>query len=141
MRLGLDDQETQLLVCLVRYHRLMSSPAFRRDSQDEKVVLRFARQVGTPEALKMLFVLTAADIAAVGPGVLTRWKETLLGDLFIKTHKELAGGEETETTYEGLLDQGKEVRQAVPVRLGQRLPQDWLRKQTEAGAEHSLGAL
>src|SRR2546427_11427735 len=99
MRLGLDDHETQLLVFLVRYHLLMSSTAFRRDSSDEKVVLRFARQVGTPEALKMLFVLTAADIAAVGPGVLTRWKETLLGDLFIKTHKELDGCEEEGMTH------------------------------------------
>jgi [protein-PII] uridylyltransferase len=139
-RLGLDDHETQLVVFLVRYHLLMSSTAFRRDSSDEKVVLRFARQVGTPEALKMLFVLTAADIAAVGPGVLTRWKETLLGDLFIKTHKELAGGEEAETTYEGLLDQAKEVRQAVLARLGQRLPQDWLRKQLEAWPGHYLAA-
>jgi len=137
----LDDHETQLLVFLVRYHLLMSSTAFRRDSSDEKVVLRFARQVGTPDALKMLFVLTAADIAAVGPGVLTRWKETLLGDLFIKTHKELAGGEGAETTYEGLLDQAKEVRQAVLARLGQRLPQDWLRKQLEAWPDHYLAAM
>src|SRR5260370_2179278 len=98
----------------------MPSPECGRDWADGNVVVGFARQVGTPEALKMLFVLTAADIAAVGPGVLTRWKETLLGDLFIKTHKELAGGEEAETTYEGLLDQAKEVRQAVLVRLGQR---------------------
>ena len=73
--------------------------------------------------------------------MLTRWKETLLGDLFIKTHKELAGGEEAETTYEGLLDQAKEVRQAVLARLGQRLPQDWLRKQLEAWPDHYLAAM
>src|SRR5256884_20138 len=140
-RLGLDDHETQLLVFLVRYHLLMSSTAFRRDSSDEKVVLRFARQVGTPEALKMLFVLTAADVAAVGPGVFTRWKETLLGELFIKTHKELAGGEEAETTYEGLLDQAQEVRHVVLERLGHRLPQEWLRKQLEAWPDHYLSAM
>jgi [protein-PII] uridylyltransferase len=139
-RLGLDDHERQLLMFLVRYHLLMSSTAFRRDSSDEKVVLRFARQVGTPEALKMVFVLTAADVAAVGPGVFTRWKETLLGDLFIKTHKELAGGEEAETTYEEV-DQAREVRQAVLERLGGRLPQDWLRSQLEAWPDQYLAAM
>ncbi|TLY43744.1 MAG: [protein-PII] uridylyltransferase [Nitrospirae bacterium] len=140
-RLGLDDHETQLLVFLVRYHLLMSNTAFRRDSSDEKVVLRFARQVGKPEALKMLFVLTAADVAAVGPGVFTRWKETLLGELFIKTHKELAGGEEAETTYEDLLVQAQEVRHVVLERLGHRLPQEWLRKQLEAWPDHYLSAM
>ena len=48
----------------------MAHTAFRRDPNDEKVVLPFAREVGTPEVLRKLLVLTAADIAAVGPGVL-----------------------------------------------------------------------
>lgn len=139
-RLGFGEHETQLLVFLVRYHLLMANTALRRDSSDEKVVLRFARQVGTPEALKMLFVLTAADISAVGPGVMTPWKDTLLGDLFLKTHKELAGGEESETAYAGH-DRARQVRQNVLARMEQRFPPGWLSKQLEAWPDHYLATM
>jgi [protein-PII] uridylyltransferase len=138
--LGLGEHETQLLVFLVRQHLLMANTAFRRDSSDEKVVLRFARQVGTPEALKMLFVLTAADISAVGPAVMTPWKDTLLGDLFLKTHTELAGGDETETAYEGSA-RAQTIRQAALARLEPRYPTAWLTRQLEAWPDHYLLAM
>lgn len=139
-RLGLDEHETQLVVFLVRHHLVMANTAFRRDSSDEKVVLKFARQVGTPEALKMLLVLTAADISAVGPGVMTPWKDTLLGDLFMKTHLELAGGEEAETAYEGGA-RAEQVRQVVLARLGARYPAAWLARQLESWPDHYLAAM
>ena len=63
----------------------MANTAFRRDPYDEKVLLPFAKEVGTPEVLRKLLVLTAADIAAVGPGVLTKWKESLLIQLYRRT--------------------------------------------------------
>ena len=56
----------------------MANTAFRRDPYDDKVLLKFSRAVGSPELLKKLLILTAADIAAVGPGTLTKWKESLL---------------------------------------------------------------
>lgn len=140
VHLGLDEHHARLLAFLVRHHLLMSSTAFRRDPSDEKVVLRFARQIGTPEALKMLYVLTAADISAVGPGVLTRWKETLLGELFLKTHKELAGGEETEAKYDGHYRM-EEIRQAVIQRVGRRLPVDWLCRQLTAWPDRYLTSM
>ncbi len=62
----------------------MAHTAFRRDPYDEKVLLPFAKEVGTPEVLRMLLILTAADIAAVGPGVLTKWKESLLIELYLR---------------------------------------------------------
>ena len=138
--LGLDEHDTQLLVLLVRQHLLMANTAFRRDSSDEKVVLRFARQVGTPEALKMLFVLTAADISAVGPGVMTPWKDTLLGDLFLKTHTELTGKEETETAYEGGA-RARTIRQTALARLDPRYSSAWLTRQLGAWPDHYLLAM
>src|SRR5207248_1819981 len=90
-RLGLNEHERGLLVLLVERHLLMSHLAFRRDLTDQKVLLLFAKQVATPEALKMLLVLTAADIAAVGPGVRTPWKEDLLLELFLRGMEELSG--------------------------------------------------
>jgi [protein-PII] uridylyltransferase len=90
-RLGFDEQETRTLVFLVHKHLLMANTAFRRDPYDEKVLMPFAKEAGTPEVLRMLLVLTAADIAAVGPGVLTKWKESLLTQLYLRTLPVVSG--------------------------------------------------
>lgn len=87
----LDNQTSSLLVFLVGNHLLMTRIAFRRDLSDEKVLLQFAKTVATPEVLKMLYVLTVADVAAVGPGTLTAWKRDLLTELFEKTLEILTG--------------------------------------------------
>jgi [protein-PII] uridylyltransferase len=96
LRLGFDEQETRTLSFLVHRHLLMAHTAFRRDPNDEKVVLPFAREVGTPEVLNKLLALTAADIAAVGPGVLTKWKESLLIELYRRTMPEVSGAREEQ---------------------------------------------
>jgi [protein-PII] uridylyltransferase len=90
-RLGCDEQETRTLVFLVHQHLLMSNTAFRRDPYDEKVLVPFAKGVGTPDILRKMLVLTAADIAAVGPGVLTKWKESLLVELYLRTLPVVSG--------------------------------------------------
>ena len=90
-RLGLDPQESATLQFLVYEHLTMAKTAFRRDCQDEKVLLAFARQVGTPELLKNLFLLTVADISAVGPGTLTEWKESLLIELYSRSMQRISG--------------------------------------------------
>jgi [protein-PII] uridylyltransferase len=134
--LSFDEHETRLLTFLVRYHLLMSHTAFRRDPSDEKVVLAFARQVGTVEALKMMYVFTAADISAVGPEVLTRWKETLLSELYLKTLDELSGEQESAAKN---LDQRKEAnRKAVWKIVENQLPLEWTRRQLEAWPERML---
>jgi [protein-PII] uridylyltransferase len=89
-RLGCDEQETKMLLFLVHRHLLMADTAFQRDPYDEKVLLPFARAVATPEVLRMLLILTVADIAAVGPGVLTKWKESLLVQLYLRTLPEVS---------------------------------------------------
>ena len=90
-RLGCDPHETRTLVFLVHRHLLMSHTAFRRDPYDEKVLAPFAKAVGTPEILRKLLALTVADIAAVGPGVMTKWKQSLLIELFLRTLPVVSG--------------------------------------------------
>ncbi len=90
-RLGLGARETETLVFLVHKHLEMAHLAFRRDLHDEQVVVRFAVDVGSPEMLQMLYLLTAADLAAVGPGVLNQWKLELLTELYRRTMRHLAG--------------------------------------------------
>ena len=94
-RLGFDERDSRTLIMLVHRHLLMAHTAFRRDPYDEKVLLPFAREVGTPEVLRKLLALTAADIAAVGPDVLTKWKESLLIELYLRAMQEVSGERET----------------------------------------------
>jgi len=108
-RLGLDEQDTRTFSFLVHRHLLMAHTAFRRDPNDVKVVLPFAREVGTPEVLKKLLALTAADIAAVGPGVLTKWKESLLIELYMRTMPEVSGDRDAHVAPERLVQVAEEV--------------------------------
>jgi [protein-PII] uridylyltransferase len=90
-RFELPADEAEIVEFLVLKHLVMAHQAFRRDTGDESLVARFARDVGSPEVLRMLAVLTAADVAAVGPGTWTRWKADLLGDLYFRTLGTLDG--------------------------------------------------
>ncbi|QDT98285.1 [protein-PII] uridylyltransferase [Gimesia aquarii] len=91
VRFGLKEEEQKLLVFLVREHLTMAHLAFRRDISDPDILFAFSQKVGSPEKLRMLYVLTAADITAVGPGVFTDWKSELLSDLYERTMLLLGG--------------------------------------------------
>ena len=90
-RLQLDDKERSALGFLVLHHLLMSHTAFRRDLNDPKIILTFARMVKSVEMLRKLFILTIADISAVGPEVMNKWKESLLLELYSRTYEEIVG--------------------------------------------------
>ena len=91
-RLGLSASETELVAWLVRHHLVMSETAQTRDLNDFKTILDFAALVQSPERLKMLVILTVADIRAVGPGVWNGWKGQLLRTLYFETEPVLSGG-------------------------------------------------
>ncbi|MGZ3538039.1 MAG: [protein-PII] uridylyltransferase [Thermodesulfobacteriota bacterium] len=84
-RMGLSLEDRQLMGSLVSHHLLMVETAFRRDLHDEQVILRFANEMKNLNSLKMLYLITFADIKAVGPEAWTSWKDTLLMELFLKT--------------------------------------------------------
>ena len=90
-RFGLPEESTRTIMYLVHKHLSMSHLAFHRDTNDPQTIAEFASDVGSSERLAMLFVLTCADIKAVGPGVLTPWKLSLLTELYNRTQKVLTG--------------------------------------------------
>ncbi|RMH18490.1 MAG: [protein-PII] uridylyltransferase, partial [Gammaproteobacteria bacterium] len=92
-RLGLPADAIRLVAWLVRHHLLMAKTSQRYDLSDPEVIDHFAHEVGDLEYLEHLFLLTIADIAAVGPNVWTSWKEQLLTDLFISTREYLMTGQ------------------------------------------------
>jgi [protein-PII] uridylyltransferase len=91
-RFGLKPAETETVAWLVEHHLLMSMTAQSRDLSDPKTIEKFAGIVQTLERLKLLMILTVADIRAVGPGVWTAWKGTLLRTLYDETEVVLSGG-------------------------------------------------
>ncbi len=85
VRMGLSSEDRDLMGFLVSHHLLMVETGLRRDLHDEQVILRFANEIKNINQLKMLYLLTFADIKAVGPEAWTSWKDTLLIELFLKT--------------------------------------------------------
>ena len=92
-RLGLSAAETETVSWLVEHHLDMSQFAQSRDVNDPKTIQDFAEIVQSPERLKVLLILTVADIRAVGPGVWNGWKGQLLRNLYYETRPVLAGGQ------------------------------------------------
>jgi [protein-PII] uridylyltransferase len=84
-RMGLPAPDREMIGFLVRCHLFMLQIAFRRDLHDEQVIFRFANDAKDLIRLRMLYLLTFADIKAVGPETWTPWKNTLLMELFLKT--------------------------------------------------------
>jgi [protein-PII] uridylyltransferase len=93
-RFRLTKAERDLLVFLVEHHLLISETAQRRDLFEEKLIVSMAHTIGTVERLKMLYILTYADIRAVGPDAWTEWKGYLLQEFFFKVLHVLEKGEE-----------------------------------------------
>jgi [protein-PII] uridylyltransferase len=81
-RLDVDPKERAEVLFLIANH-LEASAALRRDIFDPSTVAAFAEKMGTPERLKMLCLLTYADIKAVNPEALTPWKAENVWQLYI----------------------------------------------------------
>jgi [protein-PII] uridylyltransferase len=91
-RLELDPEDGALVEFLVAHHLTMSHIAQRRDIDDPRTIADFAATAGDPQRLRMLYLLTWADMRAVGPGVLTPWQATILHELYTRTLARLTGG-------------------------------------------------
>ncbi len=91
-RLGLERSKIELVAWLVEHHLVMSDYAQKRDVSDPRTVSDFAQIVQTPERLRLLLVLTVADIRAVGPGVWNGWKGQLMRELYNATEAVFRGG-------------------------------------------------
>jgi [protein-PII] uridylyltransferase len=91
-RLGFSPADTELVSWLVENHLVMSTVAQSRDLSDRKTIENFAGVAQSLERLKLLIILTTADIRAVGPGVWNGWKAQLLRTLYYETEPALTGG-------------------------------------------------
>ena len=132
-RLDFDSEERETVLKLIRQHLEMSN-ALRRDIFDAENVRAFADKMGSPMLLKMMTLLTYADIKAVNPEALTPWKAENLWQLYMATANFMDRSVD-ETRYHAAIDPTllNRLRAMVPVAqyaaLGQfleGLPQRYL---------------
>jgi [protein-PII] uridylyltransferase len=118
-RLGLERTEIELVAWLVEHHLVMSDFAQKRDVADPATVAAFAQIIENPERLRLLLVLTVADIRAVGPGVWNGWKGQLLRELYAATETVFRGGRisdaagEARRRLEALAREGRSILTAA----------------------------
>ena len=113
-RFGLSAEETETVAWLVRWHLLMSSTAFKRDISDPRTIADFVELVQSPERLKLLLILTSADIRAVGPQVWNGWKAALLRDLYEHAIAVMSGGLSAEPQDARVAAAQAAVREKLP---------------------------
>ena len=127
-RLGLDGAETETVAWLVEHHLTMSEFAQSRDISDPKTIEDFTKIVQGPERLRLLLVLTVADIRAVGPGVWNGWKGQLLRDLYY----------ETESVLQGSGSSGSATRRSARVTAARDALAERLKDWSAEDREHAL---
>jgi [protein-PII] uridylyltransferase len=113
-RLDFDAEERESILKLIRLHLEMSS-AMRRDIFDLDNVRAFADKIGSPQVLKMLTLMTFADIKAVNPDALTPWKAENLWQFYISTSNFMDRSVD-ETRYHAAIDPTllNRIRSMVP---------------------------
>ncbi len=117
-RLKLDPAATEMIQFLVDNHLLMAVISQRRDLDDASVIRNFARQIGTPEKLNSLLLLTFADSQGTSDKLWSGFKDSLLWQLHSRAMALLTGGTEfrraTEKAREGVREL---VRELAPRRV------------------------
>jgi len=144
-RLGLTAAETDTVVWLIEQHLTMSNVAQSRDIGDPQTVRDFADIVQSPERLKLLLLLSVADIRAVGPGVWNGWKGQLLRTLYQETEPLLSGGHTQVPRDKIVADAQADLRAAladwppdeIDRSIGRHYHDYWLRTDPKRQIEHA----
>ena len=144
-RLGLSPGNTDRVASLVDQHLIMSNMAQGRDLSDPRTAEALAAIVQTQEQLKLLLILTVADIRAVGPGVWNGWKGQLLRTLYWETEVVLGGGHSAVARKARVEAAQEALRAALPgwsdpefdAYAQRHYPAYWLKVETQSQVAHA----
>jgi [protein-PII] uridylyltransferase len=125
-RLGLDTEQIDLVIFLVREHLAMSQVAQKGDIDDPTTVDEFAHEVGSIDRLKALYLLTFADMRAVAPKVYNNWRDMLLSELYMRALRILEHGHHEAVDPDRRLAAAKEEVRTHLVRA--KAPADEIQK-------------
>lgn len=120
-RMGLSSQDTELLGFLVENHLYMSSIAQTRDLSDENLIIKFAQKMKDGDSLRMLYILTFADMKASRAEAFNSWKNTLFQELYIRAFHIIEKGDFTMTDIACKLDK---IKDEVISELRLKMPMD-----------------
>ncbi|MGO8955428.1 MAG: [protein-PII] uridylyltransferase [Rhodomicrobium sp.] len=145
IRFGFEPGEAETAAWLVAHHLVMSQTAQHRDISDPQTVRSFADIVQSPERLKLLLLLTVADIRAVGPGIWNGWKGQLLRSLYYDTEPLLAGGHTRQPRHARIVSAQVRLREAltgwqdaeVERFIERHEPDYWLKTDIERQVQHA----
>jgi [protein-PII] uridylyltransferase len=112
-RMGLPDDDVDVVTDMVRHHLLLPDTATRRDLSDPATIDIVTRALGEVSTLELLHALTIADAAATGPGAWSDWKAGLIVELVRRASAAMAGEHlseyETITAQQQSLAEGGEL--------------------------------
>ncbi|NBN65632.1 [protein-PII] uridylyltransferase [Pannonibacter tanglangensis] len=144
-RFGLSAAETDTVAWLIEHHLDMSTYAQSRDLSDRKTITDFAQIVQSLERLRLLLILTVADIRAVGPGVFNGWKGQLLRTLYYECEPHLTGGHSQLTRKEVVADAKERLLEKLThwttverqSYVGRHYPAYWMRAEIDRAVSHA----
>ena len=119
-RMRLNKEDSKRLQFLVLNHLQMTFISQRRDLQDMYMISQFAEKMEMSETLRMLYLLTFADLKAVGPDVWSEWKGGLLRELYEKTFDVL---EKNEFFHEQRSEKVRNRKRKIRIALGGEFPE------------------
>ena len=117
-RLGAPDADRAVVEFLVEHHLEMSSVMTSRDLYDGSTARALADRIGTIERLKLLTMLTYADISAVNPQSMTPWRLEQLWRVYLLAHQELTRELETARIHspQGVAPERARFLEGLPMR-------------------------
>jgi [protein-PII] uridylyltransferase len=144
-RLGFSAEEVETVSWLIRWHLLLSNTAFKFDIDDPKTIEDVVERIQSPERLKLLLILTVADIRAVGPKVWNGWKAALLREIYHRTFEQMSGGIDATAREERVRHAQDAVRKLLPdftaaeadAFIAKGYPYYWLSFDHETQARHA----
>lgn len=86
-QLGFTKEEQAVAALLVKHHILMTTVIYKENLNNEKTLYKFMSSIKTVENLKLLYILTYADVNGVGPGTFTTFTANLLRELYDESMK------------------------------------------------------
>lgn len=127
-RLGLSREDSQRLEFLVRQHLVLANTSQRRDLADDKLIVQIAQSMEMSENLRMLYLLTFADIKAVGPDIWSEWKGRLLRELYEKAFDILERGDfHSERNSEKVRNRTRKVLELLEDEFEPRLVREYVK--------------
>ena len=117
-RLQLDSTAAETVEFLVENHLLLATVSQRRDLDDAAVIRNVARQIGSPEKLNLLALLTFADSQGTSDKLWSGFKDSLLWQLHSRAMALLTGGTEFRRASEQARAEVRDlVRELAPRRI------------------------